>query len=69
MGNRLPASTRGLPKSARDSMSTTRKALAMPGRLRGRVTLRKVCILPAPTFMAASSRVGFSDSSTPFRAR
>ena len=41
--SKLPPSTSGLPKSAMLSMKPSRKALARPGRISGRVTVTKVC--------------------------
>jgi hypothetical protein len=37
-----------------------RKALAIPGRSRGKVTFQKVCHLPARRVRLASSRAGFN---------
>jgi hypothetical protein len=69
IGKAAPASTSGLPKSAIDSMNTTRNALATPGSDRGSTTRLKTCQRDAPTFMAASSRVGLMPASTPRRLR
>ena len=48
----------GFAKSAIDSMKETRKALPMPGRIKGKVTLVKTFQREAPMSRAASSSEG-----------
>ena len=67
--SKLPLSTSGLPKSAIDSMKPSRKALARPGRISGRVTVTKVCQRPARSVCAASSIDGLTPSTTPISTR
>lgn len=57
---------RGLPKSANDSMTVSRNALARPGRRRGHVTVRNVCHWLAPSVVDASSRAASSAATEPW---
>ena len=66
---KLPPSTIGLPKSAMLSMKPMRKALASPGRIRGKETRRKVSQRPARRVCEASSSDGLTPSTTPIKTR
>jgi len=66
---KLPPNTIGLPKSAMLSMKLSRKALARPGRISGRVTVAKVCMGEARSVCAASSTEGLTPSTTPMITR
>ena len=51
------------------SMKPIRKALASPGRSKGKVTVRKIVRRPARSVCAASSSVGVMPCTTPISTR
>ena len=67
--SKLPPSTSGLPKSAMLSMKESRNAAAMPGRINGQVTVRKIAQRPARSVCAASSSAGLIPCTTPTSTR
>jgi len=53
-----PPNRIGALKAAVESVNVNEKAATTPGRLRGRVTRKKVIVGLAPRFRAASSNLG-----------
>ena len=64
-----PPKTKGFPKSAKLSIKPRRKALAIPGRMRGKETVLKTCHLLARSVWEASSIEGLILSTTPIKTK